>query len=144
VAGMRISDRELRAAGASLGAGVVAPLVPPACGVHETARLLSYLAASSARQCGPCLFGLPALAAIATSLAAGRASRADLRQLDRFAAEVAGRGACHHPDGAVRLLRSALATFADDVARHRAGTPCAEPAQAPVLPLPTPSTTVAP
>jgi NADH:ubiquinone oxidoreductase subunit F (NADH-binding) len=144
VADMRVSHRELRAAGASLGAGVVAPLVPPACGVHETARLLSYLAASSARQCGPCLFGLPALAAIATSLAAGRASRADLRQLDRFAAEVAGRGACHHPDGAVRLLRSAVATFADDLARHRAGTPCPEPAQAPVLPIPTLSTTVAP
>ena len=136
VAGVPVTDGHLRAVGASLGAGVVAPLVPPACGVHETARLLSYLAASSARQCGPCLFGLPALAGIVTSLAAGHASRADLRQLDRFASEVAGRGACHHPDGAVRLLRTALATFADDVARHRSGTPCPESAQTPVLPLP--------
>jgi NADH:ubiquinone oxidoreductase subunit F (NADH-binding) len=82
------------------------------------------------------MFGLPALAATTSALAAGRASRADLRQLDRFAAEVSGRGACHHPDGAVRLLRTALATFASDVDRHRTGRACPDSARIPVLPVP--------
>ena len=38
--------------------------------------------------------------------------------------EVSGRGACHHPDGAVRMIRSAMATFASDVPSHVAGSGC--------------------
>jgi hypothetical protein len=33
---------------------------------------------------------------------------------------VSGRGACHHPDGAVMFLQSALTTFPDEFAGHRA------------------------
>src|SRR5262249_2704991 len=42
-------------------------------------------------------------------------------RLDRWLAQVQGRGACRHPDGASRLARSALAVFADEVARHARG-----------------------
>ena len=136
VAALPVTERHLRGVGASLGAGVIAPLAPSSCGLHETARLLSYLADSGARQCGPCLFGLPALAEAVRLLADGRARRGDLRVLGRHADEVDGRGACHHPDGAVRLLRSALATFADDVVRHRSGHACAAPPASALLPLP--------
>ena len=45
-------------------------------------------------------------------------------QLRRWAGMVEGRGACHHPDGVVRLVRSLLLGFPDDVARHAGGTPC--------------------
>jgi hypothetical protein len=44
-----------------------------------------------------------------------------LAEVQRLTGLVEGRGACHHPDGTVRLARSALQTFAEDVAAHRAG-----------------------
>jgi NADH:ubiquinone oxidoreductase subunit F (NADH-binding) len=41
-----------------------------ACGVAETARVARYLAAESAGQCGPCVFGLDALASSVEAIAA--------------------------------------------------------------------------
>jgi NADH:ubiquinone oxidoreductase subunit F (NADH-binding) len=132
-----LAEPTLRRLGLSLGAGVIAPLPTAACGLAETARVLDYLAESGARQCGPCLFGLPALAHEMSALSAGVTRRAALRRLERYAGQVDGRGACHHPDGAVRLLRSALTVFADDVAAHLRRRPC-DGARGPqaVLPIP--------
>ncbi|HEY5496602.1 MAG TPA: NADH-ubiquinone oxidoreductase-F iron-sulfur binding region domain-containing protein, partial [Candidatus Limnocylindrales bacterium] len=48
----------------------------------------------------------------------------DLGRIDRWAGQVAGRGACHHPDGAAGLLHSALRVFADEFARHQARGRC--------------------
>jgi NADH:ubiquinone oxidoreductase subunit F (NADH-binding) len=104
--------------GAPTGAGVLAVLPAGACGLAETARLLGYLAAASAGQCGPCVWGLPSIAALADRLAAGRLSARGLDRLRAEADQVRGRGACHHPDGAVRLLAGALQVFADDVTAH--------------------------
>ncbi|HVW81891.1 MAG TPA: NADH-ubiquinone oxidoreductase-F iron-sulfur binding region domain-containing protein [Mycobacteriales bacterium] len=131
-----LSHGGLRSVGAALGAGVLAVLPPGACGIAETARVVSYLAASSAQQCGPCLNGLPAIAGAMTALAAGTWNESSWRALNRWLDVVPGRGACRHPDGAVRLVASALSTFAKDVARHRAGKPCAGVAAAPFLPVP--------
>lgn len=117
-----LDERALRAEGLTLGAGVVIPLGEDACGLRATADLVDYLASMSARQCGPCLFGLPALADSARALIEGRGGSVQ-RVLD-VAGLVAGRGACHHPDGATRLVASALATFEADVAAHAAGRPC--------------------
>jgi NADH:ubiquinone oxidoreductase subunit F (NADH-binding) len=135
-AGLPVDEPTLRAAGASIGAGVVAPLPARACGVTETASVFGFLAASSARQCGPCLFGLRSISAVLTDLACGRARRQDVERIQRHADEVSGRGACRHPDGAIRLMASALRTFAEDVAAHAAGSPCPESRQAPGLPVP--------
>jgi NADH:ubiquinone oxidoreductase subunit F (NADH-binding) len=136
VAAAAVSDAGLRRLGASLGAGVIAPVAGGHCGLAETSRVLQFLAASSARQCGPCLFGLPALADLFARLSAGRCNEGDLRRLDRYAGQVIGRGACHHPDGAVRLVRSALRTFATDVRRHLADGPCAGAVRPALLPVP--------
>jgi uncharacterized protein YhfF len=35
-----------------------------------------------------------------------------------------GRGACRHPDGVVRMVRSALSVFANDIERHANGEVC--------------------
>lgn len=122
VARVPVGEAAMRAEGLSLGAGVLAPLAAGACGVRQTAAVVAYLASMSARQCGPCLFGLPALAGSLARLADGaRGSAAGV--LDDAAA-VEGRGACHHPDGAARLAASAAVTFADDLAAHAAGRPC--------------------
>lgn len=131
-----VDQRALHAAGASLGAGIVALLPRTACGLAETARLLDYLAASSAKQCGPCLFGLAAVAELAGYLAEGSADASDVAKLRRFSAEISGRGGCHHPDGAIGMLASALTVFADDVAAHAAGRPCMGIGHSAVLPVP--------
>ena len=111
------ADR-LRAAGGSLGCGVVSLLPDRCCGVVETARIVSYLADQGARQCGPCVFGLAAIAAALRRAAAGTARPDDLARLERWSTELPGRGACRHPDGAAGLVRSALDVFAEDFALH--------------------------
>jgi len=59
---LRLGHAGLRASGGSLGPGVVIALPVGACAVAETARVLLYLAQESAGQCGPCVFGLAAVA----------------------------------------------------------------------------------
>lgn len=122
--------------GVSLGAGVLAALPAAACGLAETARVLTYLARESARQCGPCMFGLPAIAGDLVSIVYGRADRAVRHRLAERLAVINGRGACRHPDGAVRLADSALRAFRTDLDAHLAGRPCRGVRHAPVLPIP--------
>ena len=57
-----MTHASLRAAGGALGAGIVIALPVSACRLAETARVVRYLADENAGQCGPCMFGLPALA----------------------------------------------------------------------------------
>ena len=123
----------LHRAGASPGAGLIAALPAGACGLAETARIARYLATESAGQCGPCLFGLDSIAAELGALAAGHPF--DPGRLRRWLGQVDGRGACHHPDGAVRMIRSALRVFAAETARHARGW-CCGTRPAGVLPLP--------
>jgi hypothetical protein len=47
-----------------------------------------------------------------------------------------GSGACGHPDGVVRLIRSALTVFEDDVVGHLAGHPCRGSVHPPVFTVP--------
>jgi NADH:ubiquinone oxidoreductase subunit F (NADH-binding) len=123
-------------AGTTLGAGAIVALPASSCGLAETARVVRYLAEESARQCGPCMFGLPAIAGDLAAVAAGRADPAAYPRLSGRLAVVAGRGACRHPDGATRLAASALDAFGDDLRAHLAGRPCSGPGRPPVLPLP--------
>jgi NADH:ubiquinone oxidoreductase subunit F (NADH-binding) len=116
----------LRTIGASAGVGVIAVLGSPACGIAETARVARYAALQSSGQCGPCIFGLPALAEDLAHLAQGRPDPHLMPRLVRRLAQVNGRGACRHPDGAVSIVRSALEVFATDVADHLEGRPCAQ------------------
>ncbi len=119
-----------------LGAGIVAVLSHEQCGLAETTRVLGYLAAESARQCGPCEHGVAALATTLAEVIRGRARTQDLDRLLRWCAEITGRGACHHPDGAAVLLHSALATFGDSARRHLVEGPCAGCRRPPLLPTP--------
>jgi NADH:ubiquinone oxidoreductase subunit F (NADH-binding) len=130
-----VDNAALREHGLSIGAGLLGPLPANACGIEESARLLRYLADQSARQCGPCLFGLTASSALVDDLTAGRLSRSGRATLDRYVGEIAGRGACRHPDGALRMLTSGLAVFHDDVHRHRRGRTCDAPNHS-IMPLP--------
>ena len=121
--GLPLDPLALRAAGAALGSGVVAFLPAASCGVASTALIIDWLAAQSAAQCGPCVFGLRAIADALGGLSRNAAASQDLERVKRWGGQLAGRGACRHPDGAAGLLASALVTFAEDFERHarRAG-----------------------
>ena len=119
--------------GAGPGAGLIAALPTRACGLSETARVIRYLADESAGQCGPCRFGLPAVAGELERIAEGRT--ADQGLLRRWLGQVDGRGGCAHPSGAIRLARSALRTFAAELSQHAAGSCCGTVR---VLPVPSP------
>ena len=116
---LRLSREDLRSAGCSLGSGVLIALGESACGLHESVRVVEYLASQSAGQCGPCVHGLRAISDLFCALADGAAHVRERDRLVRWSEEVRGRGACHHPDGAVRFVRSALDVFAEDVERHQ-------------------------
>jgi NADH:ubiquinone oxidoreductase subunit F (NADH-binding) len=131
-----VSDQALRTAGASLGPGIVVLVPASACGLAETARVVSYLAGQSAGQCGPCFNGLPALADALWQLAYGRAGLDTLRWARQLLTLVARRGACHLPDGTAALTASAIEVFADELDQHAAAGPCPRVRRAAVLPVP--------
>ena len=127
-AGLTLDNATLRQYGASLGAGVIAVLPDGVCGLREATRVTRYLAAESAGQCGPCLNGLPRIANAMTELTRGTGDI--LRWLDL----VTGRGACHHPDGTARFVRSALDVFAAEISLHAHGR-CSATTRDPFLPI---------
>ena len=132
VRGAAVSNADLARFGASLGARAIIALPPDACGIVETARVARYLANESAGQCGPCVHGL---AAVADSLEQLSLRAPDTELLRRRLAQVANRGACRHPDGAVALVASALRVFSAELERHVQGRQCMGHGR-PVLPIP--------
>jgi NADH:ubiquinone oxidoreductase subunit F (NADH-binding) len=132
---LTMDNRSLAQVAARVGAGIVIALPADRCGLVETARAVRYLALESAGQCGPCLNGLPRIAAALAEIAGGRARPQTVADVERWAGLVAGRGACHHPDGTVRFVRSALRTFAAEVEWHKRGR-CSATNTRPFLPVP--------
>jgi NADH:ubiquinone oxidoreductase subunit F (NADH-binding) len=118
LANATVSVNGMRLLGSPLGAGVVLSTPPGTCPVRFTADVVDYLAGQSAGRCGPCLNGLPALASAVRAVVDGTGGMARVHELTRL---VDRRGACAHPDGTVRLVRSMLATFADEAEQHARG-----------------------
>ncbi len=109
----------LRRSGTAFGAGVVAFMGDETCGVTTTARIMDYMAGSSAAQCGPCVFGLRAIADAAARIATGQARQDDLARLRGWSQSLAGRGACRLPDGTTGLLASSLRVYEADWTSHQ-------------------------
>ena len=121
---IRLSRSGIAAAGGTLGAGVVLALDQSTCGLGELARIARWLGAESAGQCGPCVFGLPALADDVAALLHGDDTA--LAEAPRHAWLVTGRGACAHPDGSARFISSGLHLLREEIDRHRVGS-CGRP-----------------
>jgi NADH:ubiquinone oxidoreductase subunit F (NADH-binding) len=114
----------LRSTGRSLGCGVIGLLGAEECGVRVTAEIAAFLGEQSAQQCGPCVFGLRAIAQALQRIADCRSQPHDLARLRTWATEVRGRGACRHPDGAAGFVLSALEVFESEFERHTKQRSC--------------------
>jgi NADH:ubiquinone oxidoreductase subunit F (NADH-binding) len=106
---------------AAPGAGVLVALDAQSCGLVAGASIARYLAGQNAGQCGPCRNGLPTIADHLSDLAHGRDAAVASKEVLRICGSVDGRGACHHPNGTVRMVRSAMRTFRTEVEWHLAG-----------------------
>lgn len=136
VASTSLDDASLGAWSAALGAGVVVALPAAACPAAEVTRVVRWMAEENAGQCGPCVHGLDAIAGALTSMTEGTARLDVAARLERWSRQVQGRGACHHPNGVVRFLRSALSVFATELEDHRRHGPCDACDRRPVLTIP--------
>lgn len=119
-----LSRAGVAAAGGSFGAGTVVFVGTDTCALAELSRIAHWLAEQSTRRCGPCAFGLPALADDVRALVAGSA---DVGLAQRHASLVSGRGACAHPDGAVRFVLSGLRQLTEELQSHRRHGGCGRP-----------------
>lgn len=131
---LRLIRADLKAASLPLGAGVLVRLPADTCPLGEVARVTRWLAGESAGQCGPCHFGLPALAEVVEAIATGREGAAGVDRALRLTGLLPGRGACAHPDGSAAFVASALRTLPDELEAHRHGG-CGRPVRG-VLPVP--------
>jgi NADH:ubiquinone oxidoreductase subunit F (NADH-binding)/ferredoxin len=127
-----VSIKGMAEVGGRLGAGIMVPLGEGTCPLGETARVVQYLAAESAGQCGPCRLGLPDMARLVAEVASGTGNPDAVRAAANF---VRGRGACGHPDGTAAFAVSAMDVFAEDIAAHARGDGCDRPVRG-VLPMP--------
>ena len=132
--GLVVNRAQLKAAGVPLNAGVIARTSPGTCVVSEIVRVSDWLAGESAGQCGPCFFGLPAIASGIAAIAAGGGVEPHFR-LHRHLDVVPGRGACAHPDGSVQFVRSALSVLDREFRLHAEHGTCGCPS-VDILPLP--------
>jgi len=129
-----LAEKAARRIGATLGAGVIVALPYGVCPLAEMADVVRYMEGQGAGQCGPCVHGLGALADSLDRLAFGGRGGPRLDSILEICTLVEGRGACRHPDGVARFVRSGLGVFADEVASHQRQGSCAQTRAARVLP----------
>ena len=111
-----VSRESMAAAGLTLGAGIVIP--SRRCPLDHAAEIATYLANESAGRCGPCVNGLPRMAAALRDIARGLPRTAEV---ERLGALVERRGACAHPDGTIRMARSLLLRYGGEITLHQRG-----------------------
>jgi NADH:ubiquinone oxidoreductase subunit F (NADH-binding) len=134
---MPLTEEAAREHGSSIGPGVVALLPSQVCSLSEVSRVVTYLESQAAGQCGPCINGLAGLAHSMETLAFHPSSlRGGTSRILAHCDLIEGRGACRHPDGVTRFVRSALRVFSDHVASHLHRGPCRSQV-GPFLPIPT-------
>jgi len=132
---MPFTEEVARSHGSSIGAGVVVLLPKGVCPLTEAARVVRYLEGEGAGQCGPCVNGLDVLATSMEHLAyRPRSLHGGLAALPTLCGLVEGRGACRHPDGVARFVRTAIEVFGDHAGLHLSRGPCQS--TRPFLPVP--------
>jgi len=122
---MPFTEEAARSHGSSIGAGVAILLPSGVCPIADCARVVRYMEGEGAGQCGPCVNGLDLLATSMEHLAyRPRSLHGGLAALSNLCGLVEGRGACRHPDGVARFVRTAIEVFADHANLHLSRGPC--------------------
>ncbi len=121
---VQLSPEALRGIGTGFGPGVVFLMPGNTCPGSQVAGLARWMASQGAGQCGPCANGLPAIAAGLEAIVSGRAKKDTLNGVLHACTLVEGRGACRHPDGVARMVRTALEVFASDFDAHLRSKGC--------------------
>jgi NADH:ubiquinone oxidoreductase subunit F (NADH-binding) len=116
-----MSSGELSRYGATPGAGVVHVLDRDFCPLAVSAQIATYLAGEGARQCGPCVNGLPRMAETLTELSRPETAAGTVAEVERLRRLIDGRGACAHPAGTMRFVTSTMTVFATHVEEHLGG-----------------------
>jgi NADH:ubiquinone oxidoreductase subunit F (NADH-binding) len=132
---LTLTEKAARGAGTTLGAGVVSLLPSHVCPLAELADVTRYMEGQGAGQCGPCVHGLADLADSMERLAYRSPYGLNTDRILEVCNLVEGRGACRHPDGVARLVRTGLGVFADEVAAHQRRGACRETQATRVLPI---------
>ena len=121
-----------------IGCGLIGVIGPDRCGLAEASRIVSWLAAQRAGQCGACSYGLPLVAEELDLVATGgRSLRRSQRKVASLAHLVAGRGLCGLPDATIAMAESSLVVFGYEAELHRRGR-CTTADEAGAFPLPSP------
>lgn len=120
-----------RSRSTGLGCGAIWVIGADECPIGIAADLMAYFEQHNARQCGPCIRGTGAMAAVLGRLAGGSASDRDAEQLVKWSVSLRGRGACAYLDGAANLASSVFREFPECVTVHLA-SPCPACASRPV------------
>ena len=114
LANVALDPHLMRERGLSFGTGIISMVPKGRKGLEWSAEMLEWMAGESAGQCGPCIFGLPELAKKYKAAAHARhISEHRRHEIERLMHLVERRGACRHPDGAIRMARSALTAFGE-------------------------------
>jgi len=134
---VHLDEHSVRQQGLSLGAGVVLLLPRTVCPLMESARVVRYMERQGAGQCGPCVHGLAGLVeAVETLALRPHLLHGWTQPLLELCKHIDGRGACRHPDGVTRFVRSVLSVFDDEATAHLRHGPCGRVGAPTVLPFP--------
>jgi NADH:ubiquinone oxidoreductase subunit F (NADH-binding) len=121
--------------GGVIGAGILWAFDDQHCGIRELEAVARWMAGESAGQCGPCRFGLPAVADDLALLLTAQADHEALSELNQRLPLIQGRGGCKHPDGTARFISSGLHAFHEELAHHLHGR-CTARITESALPIP--------
>lgn len=132
-ASVPLHDGALRRFGSMLGCAAFVALGADDCPVAAAADVLAFFDRSNAGQCGSCVKGTAAMAAVVAELGRGVADPERIDRLARWARQLPGRGACGALDAATLTAGSLLRNFPDEIAQHLRA-PCPRCARLPVRP----------
>lgn len=119
-----LDHNSLRAAGSSIGCGVVHLVTEGCCMVEETIRIADFFAAESCGQCPACRMETNMLAAMLKKVQQGQGGQPLLEQFSKVISFNKGKGFCNLINMPGPPIESALRLFRSDFEHHLAHGRC--------------------